>query len=156
MQDKQHFGDLVHLILEIWQYLHFLSFFKFNEILVHGRQGLIYPAIKTMSADALVMNGVRASASKVLYQSARKILLFAWKRLKQISTLYLGLYFLSPTNEKSTLVQVMAWCHQATSHYLSQCWPTSLLPYGIRRPQYVKLEKSDYSVVRDIPRSSTG
>ena len=24
--------------------------------------------------------------------------------------------------ENSTLVQVMAWCHQATSHYLSQCW----------------------------------
>ena len=24
-----------------------------------------------------------------------------------------------PTNEKSTFVQVMAWCHQATSHYLS-------------------------------------
>ena len=27
------------------------------------------------------------------------------------------------TNEKSTLVQVMAWCHEATSHYLSQCGP---------------------------------
>ena len=25
--------------------------------------------------------------------------------------------------DKSTLVQVMAWCCQATSHYLSQCWP---------------------------------
>ena len=24
---------------------------------------------------------------------------------------------------KSTLVPVMAWCHQATSHYLSQLWP---------------------------------
>ena len=24
-------------------------------------------------------------------------------------------------HEKSTLVQVMAWCHQATSHYLGQC-----------------------------------
>ena len=27
------------------------------------------------------------------------------------------------TDDKSTLVQVMAWCCQATSHYLSQCWP---------------------------------
>ena len=27
------------------------------------------------------------------------------------------------TNENSTLVQVMAWCHQATCHYLSQWWP---------------------------------
>ena len=35
------------------------------------------------------------------------------------------------TNDKSTLVQVMAWCRQATSHYLSQCWPRSLLPYEL-------------------------
>ena len=27
------------------------------------------------------------------------------------------------TDDKSTLVQVMAWCRQATSHYLSQWWP---------------------------------
>ena len=40
-------------------------------------------------------------------------------------------------DDQSTLVQVMAWCHQATSHYLSQCWPRSLLPYGITRPQWV-------------------
>ena len=29
------------------------------------------------------------------------------------------------TDNKSTLVKVMAWCRQATSHYLSQCWPRS-------------------------------
>ena len=40
-------------------------------------------------------------------------------------------------NDKSTLVQVMAWCRQATSHYLNQCWPSSMLPYGITRPQWV-------------------
>ena len=40
-------------------------------------------------------------------------------------------------NDQSTLVQVMAWCRQATSHYLSQFWPTSLLPYGLTRPQWV-------------------
>ena len=38
-------------------------------------------------------------------------------------------------DDKSTLVQVMAWCHQATSHYLSQCWLSSLSPYGVTRPQ---------------------
>ena len=27
------------------------------------------------------------------------------------------------TNEKSMLAQVMAWCHQATNHYLSECCP---------------------------------
>ena len=32
------------------------------------------------------------------------------------------------TNEKSLFVQVMTWCHQATSHYLSQPWLRSMLP----------------------------
>ena len=41
------------------------------------------------------------------------------------------------TDDKSTLVQVMAWCRQATSHYLSQCWRRSLSPYGVTRPQWV-------------------
>ena len=27
------------------------------------------------------------------------------------------------TDDKSTLLQVMAWCRQATGRYLSQCWP---------------------------------
>ena len=41
------------------------------------------------------------------------------------------------TDGKSTLVQVMAWCRQATSHYPSQCWPRSLSPYDVTRPQWV-------------------
>ena len=43
------------------------------------------------------------------------------------------------SDDNSTLVQVMAWCHQATSQYLNQCWPRSLPPYGITRPQWVKI-----------------
>ena len=42
------------------------------------------------------------------------------------------------TDDKSTLVLVMAWCRQAASHYLSQCWPRFLSPYGVPRPQWVK------------------
>ena len=38
----------------------------------------------------------------------------------------LRLMSLDLTDDKSTLVQVMAWCRQATSHYLSQCWPRSM------------------------------
>ena len=41
--------------------------------------------------------------------------------------------------DKSILAQVLAWCFQATSHYLSQCWPRSMPPYGVIRPQWVKL-----------------
>ena len=54
----------------------------------------------------------------------------------------LALRWMSPdlTDDKSTLVQVMAWCRQATSHYLSQCWPRSLSPYGVTRPQWVNYD----------------
>ena len=43
------------------------------------------------------------------------------------------------TDDNSTLVQVMAWCRQATSHYLSQWWLSLLSPYGVARPQWVNL-----------------
>ena len=45
------------------------------------------------------------------------------------------------TNENSTLFQQMAWCHQATSYYLSQCWARSVLPCGVTKPQWVKFYK---------------
>ena len=43
------------------------------------------------------------------------------------------------TDDKSTLVQVMAWCRQATSHYLSQRWPRFMSSYGVTRPQWVNM-----------------
>ena len=56
------------------------------------------------------------------------------------------------TDDKSTLVQVMAWCRQATSHYLNQYWPISPTSYGVTRPQLVKwyyisvmLERKEYN-----------
>ena len=44
---------------------------------------------------------------------------------------------LDRTDAKWTLVQVMAWCHQATNHYLSQCWLSSFSPYGVTMPQWI-------------------
>ena len=46
------------------------------------------------------------------------------------------------TDDKSTLVQEMAWCSEARSHYLTQCWPRSPTPYGVTRPRWVKLSFS--------------
>ena len=34
------------------------------------------------------------------------------------------------TDDKSALVQAMAWCSQATNHYLSQRWPRSMALQG--------------------------
>ena len=50
------------------------------------------------------------------------------------------------TDDKSTLVQVMAWCLQATSHYLSLCWPRSLSPYDVTRPQWVNSQSLSLTV----------
>ena len=47
------------------------------------------------------------------------------------------------TDDKSTLVQVMAWCHQATSHYLNQCWLSPLSPYSVARPQWLNSSPLD-------------
>ena len=45
---------------------------------------------------------------------------------------------LNLSDDNSTLVQVMALCCQTPSHYLNQCWPRSLSPYGVTRPQCIK------------------
>ena len=57
-----------------------------------------------------------------------------WGISCEIALIWMLLYF---TDDQSTLVQAMAWCRQAASHYLSQCWPRSLSPYGVTRPQWV-------------------
>ena len=49
----------------------------------------------------------------------------------QIATSWMSLNL---TDDKSTLVQVIAWYCQATSHYLNQCWPRFLSPYGVPKP----------------------
>ena len=51
-------------------------------------------------------------------------------------------------NDKSILVQVMAWCRQAASHYLSQCWPRSLSPCGVTWPQRVNANLSEFHFFR--------
>ena len=43
-----------------------------------------------------------------------------------------------PIDHKPILGQVLAWCCQATSHYLSQYWPSCMSPYGLTKPQWVK------------------
>ena len=47
------------------------------------------------------------------------------------------------TDDMSTLVQVMAWYRQATNHYLSQCWPSSMSQYGVTKPQWVKEKRKN-------------
>ena len=59
-----------------------------------------------------------------------------WGISCEIALIWMSLDFI---DDQSTLVQVMAWCCQATSHYLGLCWPRSLSPYGVTRPQWVNV-----------------
>ena len=67
----------------------------------------------------------------------RILVIDGWGTSCEITPIWMSLDF---TVDQSTLVQVMAWCRQATSHNLSQCWPRSLSPYGVTRPQWVNVE----------------
>ena len=55
-------------------------------------------------------------------------------------------------NGKSTMAQVMAWCCQAASCYVSQCWPRFLSWYGVTRPQCVM----EVSCIITIPHKKFG
>ena len=63
--------------------------------------------------------------------------------------------------DKSTLLQVMACCHQATSHFLKQCWASFISPYGVTRPKWVNPYQcvpslqSDNKSVSQIPQCTS-
>ena len=90
--------------------------------------------------------GSQTGGSLVWNRLISKLTHWPWKIVKQIlvigglgisceiALIWISLDF---TDDQSALVQVMAWCRQATSHYLSQCWPRSLSPCGVTRPQWV-------------------
>ena len=57
----------------------------------------------------------------------------------------------NPIDNKSALVQERAWCCQAASLYLSQCWPSSMSPYGITsRAETIRDMMHD--TIRYVPR----
>ena len=45
-------------------------------------------------------------------------------------------------DDKATMVQVIAWCRQATIHFLRQCCPRYMLPNGVTRSQCISYFKS--------------
>ena len=59
------------------------------------------------------------------------------------------------TDDKSTLVQVMAWCRQAPSHYLNQCWPRSPTPYGVTRPHWLNGTRKDREPIQFCSKHDT-
>ena len=46
-----------------------------------------------------------------------------------------------------SLVEVMTLCPQATSNYLNQCCPSSMMPYGVNPPQTFKMPGIPYLMI---------
>ena len=54
-------------------------------------------------------------------------------------------------DDESSLIEVMAKCRHAPSHYLNQCWSRSVSPYGVTRPRWDDIEFAS-TRVHYIPR----
>ena len=77
------------------------------------------------------------SSSKLLteFQSISNLWLLIWNTQYKL----INVPFAMPQGpDKSTLFHVRAWCYQASSHYLKQCWPSSMLLYDTPWGQWVK------------------
>ena len=59
-------------------------------------------------------------------------------------------------DDMPVLVQVMAWCHQATGHYQSQCWPRFISPRGVIMLKWISHEwiRSEYSKIGNITKQA--
>ena len=88
--------------------------------------GTVYrPALNSLAPGKFEWNFKHVIFKQIL-------LLDGWGNSCETALIWMSLDI---TDDQSTLVQVMAWCRQATSHYLSQCWPRSLSPYGVNGRQ---------------------
>ena len=99
-----------------------------------------------VSVDILLVNSLAPGRFECNFEHVKfKLILVidGWGIFCEVALIWMSLDF---TDDKSTLVQVMAWCRQATSHYLSQCWPRSVAPNGITRPEWVNI-----LLVKDAP-----
>ena len=67
-----------------------------------------------------------------------------------------SLHWEDANNIGSTLVQVIAWCRRATNHYLRQCWPRSVLAYGVTRPQLVNMHAKVIKWIVWVPFTTRG
>ena len=103
-----------------------------------GRHGKwINGHTKTTESDTLDSLAPEECQYKFRYVIFKRILVIdGWGISCEITLIWMSLDL---NDEKSTLVQVMAWCRQAPSHYLSQSWPRSLSTYGVTRPQGVNV-----------------
>ena len=123
-------GVLICLVLKVYMSLFLYVAYQGN---IHILNSIYLLILKGFNVNSLAPGKFEWNFRYAIFKQILKI--DGWGISCEIALVWMWLDF---TDDLSTLVQVMAWCRQATSHYLSQCWPKSLLPYGVTRPQRVK------------------
>ena len=108
---------------------------------------LLYSEHHMMRFNSSAMGNLNGNFRHVIFKQI--FVIDGWGISCEIALIWMSLDF---TDDQSTLVQVMAWCRQATSHYLSQCWPRSLSPNGVTKAQWVLISniKSNISGTNDV------
>ena len=54
------------------------------------------------------------------------------------------------SDDNWTFIKLMAWCYQATCHYVDPCWFKSIPPYGTSRPRWyytMCFERINYEIL---------
>ena len=95
---------------------HRMSWCLYSQLTIIGARGL---------SRGLLGNGyviLKVYFSSSFCKSIYRILLWNW--------------YLDHVSDTSMLVQVMAWCRQATKDYLNQYWPRFIAPYDVTRSQW--------------------
>ena len=64
-------------------------------------------------------------------------LIFCWNIIIMLIQISLKFVHNCTINNKSALVQIMAWCWKVTSHYLNQWWSDFLMQIYVAWPQWV-------------------
>ena len=132
--------------------MHLERYFSLQELFVEPQYLVFFRNYCPQSVNVHLDNGIAEETSfnslaPAICVSKYKVIIF--KLIIQNNSLVahyeISLRWMSQnlTNEKSTLVQIISWCRQETSHYPCQCWPRSMTPYGFTRPHWVKTMVSD-------------
>ena len=108
------------------------------------RQNVPYRTVPTNNSTVMHINSLAPGKFEwnfryVIFQGI--LVIDGWGISSEIALLWMSVDFI---DDQSTLVRVMAWCRQAASHYLSQCWPRPLTPYGVIRPQWVNASRTGW------------
>ena len=140
-------GPSMHKCMKIAQFIH-IPLWRLAVILALGlvlcghylghcwprSMSVWYGVIRAQWVNSLAPGKFEWNFKYIIFKGI--LVIDGWGSCCEMALVWMSLDF---TDDQSALVQVMAWCRQATSHYLSQCWPWSLSQYGVTRPQWVKI-----------------